>query len=566
MTPIKAGLQGQALPPPAPRGRKYRDFQLDVIRKARKQKRMLMALDMGSGKTIIAIGIINDTPEIRKVLIVCPASLKFNWRIELMRWLVRRSTRIGIATSRQWPLADIVIINYESLKKNHRAIHGTEWDLVILDEAHRVRTASTNQALELFGRESGDPIKRREKLEAPRWLMLTGTPIVNRPMEIFSLVHHLDPESFPSKTLFKNEFCGGKEKGQKKSEIGEKAIKKLHNKLRRTVMVRLTKDQVLSELPPKIRQVIVMPSDRVLGTVKREQREFRKIQKVLSMARLKAELAKAVPDEGVYSRVITELNQHELVARSQISKLRAQTAMAKVPLVVKHALDVLEYTPKLVIFGHHTAVIENIGVEFGEACVIAHGKKSLGDRQLGMKRFQTDPSCRVFIGSMHAVGEGITLTAASTCIFAELDWTPAVLEQCADRLHRMGQLDSVLVQHLVLDGSIDAMLATRVVEKQETIGAIIDDELAPARSLYALSRAEPFIAEDRQQVMDLADKITREKANEIHDLLQQRVQRPKKGMSDLDLMLMKILASYEYLEPSQAALGYYTLVKYGRKA
>jgi len=545
------------LPPPAPPGKKYRPFQLETILLARDRRNILIADEMGLGKTVQAIGVINDSPDIRKVLIVCPASLKINWLRELLAWLTRPDATIGLVdTKRGFPSADIVITNYENLKPFHRNIHAVNWDLVVIDEAHYLKNRNANRSKELLGYESDDPMKRRPKLESRRCLMLTGTPIVNRPYELWTLLHHLAPDEFADRAQFIRDFCGGRSGGQRKSEIGEENLRTLHQRLNETVMIRRLKKDVLPELPDKIRQVLVIPADSVRNAIKAEQKGFAEIQRNLSLIRMKAELAKAVDNDEIYREAVAQLRQAEFVTIQQISRLRMQTAMLKIPLVVEHIREVLRHVPKVVVFAHHISVIENLALEFGDAVVTAHGNHPVEERQARVDRFQNDPSCRVFIGSIKAMGVGLTLTAAQVVCFAELDWTPSSLSQAEDRCHRIGQQGSVLVQHLVLDGSLDAMVARKVVQKQETITAALDEDLEVRESLYALSKATPFVPEDRSEVFDLAQQLSPDHIAQVHDTIEKVVARgPRNDVSMLDFNILRLLAAQEYLEPAQAALA-----------
>jgi SWI/SNF-related matrix-associated actin-dependent regulator 1 of chromatin subfamily A len=376
-------------------------------------KNVLLADEMGAGKTIETIGVINDNIEVRKVLIICPASLRINWKRELISWLARRNTTIGIADAKRgFPRADIVIVNYEILKLFHRNIHAVKWDMLVVDEAHYLKNGQANRTLEIVGRSHGDLLKRRPKLEAERALFLTGTPIVNRPFELWPLVHYLAPDEFVDRLDFIAQYCGGKVSGQRRQDIGEENLRRLHQKLTNTIMIRRLKKDVLAELPPKIRQVLVLPGDSAKGAVQKERQEFLRIQKSLSVLRMKAELAKCVTNDEVYRQVVAELRQAEIVTIQQITALRMQTAMAKVPLVVEHAHNILEHVNKLVIFAYHTSVIENLALDFGNAVVVLHGKIDADERQKRVDTFQNDPNCRVLIGAIKASGVGLTMIAA----------------------------------------------------------------------------------------------------------------------------------------------------------
>src|SRR5690606_16135176 len=165
------------------------------------------------------------------------------------------------------------------------------------------------------------------------------------------------------------------------------------------------------------------------------------------------------------------------VAFEELSALRHEMGIAKVPAVIEHIKETLENTDKIVVFAHHHDVVNAIAQAFGDIAVKLTGVESSDERQAAVDRFQNDPNCRLFIGTIGAAGVGLTLTAASTMIFAELDWVPGRVTQAEDRIHRIGQLDSVLIQHLVVDGSLDAKMAWVLVEKQEIIDKALDDPI-----------------------------------------------------------------------------------------
>jgi SNF2 family DNA or RNA helicase len=155
-----------------------------------------------------------------------------------------------------------------------------------------------------------------------------------------------------------------------------------------------------------------------------------------------------------------------------ISNVRRRLAIAKSPFVIEHLKTLLESEQKLVCMAHHHEVIDLIANAFDSDAVTVDGRSSLRYRQAMIDRFQNDPSCRLLVGGVQVAGTGINLTAANVVVFAELDWTPGVLSQAEDRLHRIGQTRNVLIQHVVLDHSLDANLIQGLTKKQRIIAAI----------------------------------------------------------------------------------------------
>jgi SWI/SNF-related matrix-associated actin-dependent regulator 1 of chromatin subfamily A len=179
--------------------------------------------------------------------------------------------------------------------------------------------------------------------------------------------------------------------------------------------------------------------------------------------------------EEEYRNAVNNLKARTAASIGEIARLRHKTALAKVPALAEHCKSMLEETDKIVIFAHHKDVIDEIKQSLSEYLPVSiTGDISINERQESVDKFQSDDNCRVFIGSITAAGVGITLTAASTVIFAELDWVPGNLSQAEDRCHRIGQQDSVLVQHVMFENSIDAYLAQKIVSKQEIIEQAVD--------------------------------------------------------------------------------------------
>jgi SWI/SNF-related matrix-associated actin-dependent regulator 1 of chromatin subfamily A len=452
---------------PAPAGLAYYDYQEAGVAYALARKDTLIADEMGLGKTIQAIGLINSDPSIRKVLIICPATLKINWRLELQKWLVVPRS-IAIANG-QWPNADIVITNYDILKKwrlgDGSAIDAVDWDLLVVDEAHYLKNEKTQRTKLVLG--NGE---RLLPIKAKRKLFLTGTPIVNRPRELWTLLHALDPHDLGRNFFaFGKRYCAAHQTALGYWDFnGASNTEELQQRLRAKFMIRRLKADVLTELPPKQRQIIVLTPDRAARAT-------------IAAERAVWGLAEDA-DDNAYADAVSRLRQRG-IPFEEIARRRHDTAVAKIPQVIEHLRDCLDAEEKVVVFVHHHDVAHAIEAAFPEMQpAVLTGETAMGvPRQMAIERFQADPRCRLFIASIMAAGVGITLTAARLAVFAELDWVPGNVSQAEDRLHRIGQISPVLVQHLVFDGSIDARMASVNIQKQVVIEAAVDSPIAAVR-------------------------------------------------------------------------------------
>lgn len=453
---------------PCPEDLAYLPYQRAGIASALRRQNVLFGDEMGLGKTIQAIGMINTDSTLNKILIVCPATLKRNWYRELRKWLTR-DLLIGFGEAKYFhpEAAAVTIINYDVLHKHVARLRTISWDLIICDEAHLLKNPKAKRTRAICGvddytaRKEGcevvEPLKARLKC------FLTGTPIPNRPIEGFPLFHYLAPEEFRSFFGFAKRYCSAGDNGFGFDPSGASNLPELQEKLRATIMIRRLKADVLTELPAKRRSIIEIPANGASGAVEAEKEAFAAHEDRLAALRVAVELAKASDRIEDYQNAVGALKAAAQVAFTEISRLRHETAVAKIPYVVEHIRDVVEAGSKVVVFAHHHDVIRAIASAFKEQAVTLYGETAMDARQAAVDRFQTDPECLVFVGGILAAGVGITLTAASHVVFAELDWVPGNVTQAEDRCMLAGQkvltpvgwrkIEEIQVGDLVIGGS-----------------------------------------------------------------------------------------------------------------
>jgi len=394
-------------------------------------------------------------------LVICPASLRINWKREAEKWLISKP-EIGIVLDgKNYPDGDLIICNYEILGK-HESIKATKWDIIIADESHYCKGKSQRT-------------KNTLSLRSDRWVFLTGTPILNRPAEIWNIAHKCAPKLFPNWWGFAKRYCDMKETPFGMDTRGASNLGELNQKLS-TFMIRRKKVDVLKDLPPKRRQIIELPPTKEMRIVlDRENMQWKVHEETMARLVARRDQAALLNDEQEYRGAANELKQAYKVAFGDMAKVRQEVALAKLPLCIAHIKDLLESVDKILVFCRHKAVAANLMEELKDfGAVVLMGDTAMNERQKAVDAMQNDPKCRVFVGSIQAAGVGITLTAASTVVFVEPDWTPALLSQCEDRSWRYGQKNSVLVQHLVLEASLDSHMLKQVMAKQEIIDQAID--------------------------------------------------------------------------------------------
>lgn len=357
------------------------------------------------------------------------------------------------------------------------------WDVLIVDEAHYIKNPKAARSKAVLGKAGNkkkkeDPIPGLIDRTRMRKLFLTGTPILNRPVEIQPLLAALAPDHFGNFFQFARRYCDAYQGRYGWDFSGASNLEELQEKLRATVMVRRLKREVLKELPAKRRQVIVLPTNGAKKVVQQEAQAYQQHEGILDELRNQVDFAHASGDEEAYKKAVAALRDAQAVAFEEMSAVRKAVAVAKVPAVIEHLENAFEQgVDKIILFGHHHDVCNPIFEHFKDSAVLLTGEvTSMTARQEAVDRFQSDPSCKLFVGSIKAAGVGLTLTAAAHVIFAELDWVPANVTQAEDRAHRIGQEESVYIQHLVLDGSLDSYMAQTLVEKQEIADRALDDQ------------------------------------------------------------------------------------------
>ena len=436
---------------PIPEGSSLYPFQEEGVRFAFEHHRCLIADQMGLGKTVQAICLCNVLAyKARDILIICPASLKLNWQREWQRWSTRKGDQVCVVNGNGWPVgANVVIVNYDLLRKYSTELHAHFWDVLICDESHYLKNSKSQRTREVMGQwrqdDNGFWTQSVKPIQAGRMLFLSGTPLLNRPAELWTTCKALDPEQLGAmgRHAFEERYCDGFDDYYGWNNTGASNLRELSQRVK-AFTIRRTKEQVLTQLPSKRLQVIILDTPRELrGTLEQE----------------KAEYDKAMLRGGN-------------IAFEMMSEVRKGVALAKAKYVVEHLEDLLESESKIVCMAHHHEVIDRIADAFPETSVVVDGRMSLRERQAAIDRFQSDSSCKLLMGGIKVAGTGITLTAASVIVFAELDWTPGVLSQAEDRLHRIGQTRRVLIQHIVLDNSLDAHLVRLLVKKQRIINQV----------------------------------------------------------------------------------------------
>lgn len=403
--------------------------------------KIILADDMGLGKSIQSLAIASYYRREWPLLIMAPASMVSTWHEQVQRWLPALDPASIVAVyDGKGLLSGLVNIgSYDLLTRMGDQVAARKFQVVIVDESHALKNPESKRSKALI------PVIGR----ASRAILLSGTPALSRPIELFSQIKAVSPKLFPNYYDFGKRYCNGHQTHFGWDLKGASNTQELQVILENTIMIRRTKTEVLSQLPPKIRQQVFVKVDP------RDLKIFASINNKGALLGL------------------DDLSRME--TRNELMDLWRKTGEAKAAAMLEYIEDLLEAGHKCLVFAHHKHVLDR----FEDALMRAKrryiridGTTNSSQRQEICTKFQSDPQTRIALLSITAASTGLTLTAATTVVFAELYWNPGQLVQAEDRAHRIGQCDSVSVHYLLAKGTTDDTLWPLILKKLNTLESV----------------------------------------------------------------------------------------------
>lgn len=389
-----------------------------------------------------------------RTVIVCPASLKYNWKNEIAKFTNKTAVVLteyqAEELSPKNALADYIIINYEQLEKYSKYLLKSKFDCVILDESQYIMNLQAKRTKLVF--------KLFKKVE--KRMCLSGTPIKNRPIEFYSQLKFLRPDQFSNKMKYALRYCDAKETPFGWDMKGASNLDELNRKIA-PFYIRRLKQEVLKELPPKT--VTVIETDLNVT----EKNEYLKI---------KRDFERFMKDNWSIHGVGYQdqrLDGAHLAKLMELKMFCSQTKVARVIEFVKEFVEASE-NRKIIVFSQFIHTQKMLRDAFPGISVSLLGEDAAEKRQEAVERFQSDPKIRVFVGSTIAAGVGLTLTAADTVIFADLMWSPADHQQAEDRAHRISQENPVFVYYMIFKETIEEMIWKVIGRKLSVIEQTLD--------------------------------------------------------------------------------------------
>lgn len=414
---------------------------------------VLIADEQGLGKTVQALAVMRVVNPARAV-VICPSSVRLNWQREIRKWLpTHPPTMLYGTTADSEVMGALNIVGWEVLADWQPQFGSV--DFVVFDEMHYAKNVASNRTVAAM--KLADGVLARDGVV----IGLTGTPMLNRPLEILPLI----------RILGRVKDLGG---GVHLRELALENPHLLNRALRAKCFVRRRKADVLTELPPKRWVSVPLQMDSALADVY-EAAEADIVRYVAEEARKAAEQAGATDEAARAQAVAAAFRAMTAAAIVAINKLRVLAARAKMQAVHDWVDDFTHTGSKVVIFAWHQDIVQDLADRHADGLKIVGGMTDAA-KQAVVDEFQTNPDVRVVVCSIKAAGVGLTLTAASDVVFVEQGWNPAEMEQAADRCHRIGQTDSVTAWNLLAANTIDEAIYGLIDAKRKVIDAATEGD------------------------------------------------------------------------------------------
>ena len=435
----------------------------------------ILGLEPGLGKSLEAITY--STYNKHKSIVICPASLKWNWESEINKFTDRTSRILNSNSKLEHnEKSDYLIINYELLieRKNKNVdkrkstllerliwlIENGKYNCVIIDEAHRMKNMSAKSSKIIH--------KHFSKMQHK--VLLTGTPIKSRPIEYFSLLKFIDKKRWNSKIEFAMRYCNPVKTRFGTDFSGSSNLEELYKETSPYIIRRL-KSEVLKELPEKSYTIVPihLTSSQETAYNRLEENIIDTIDDIVTNDQTDQELTKDQSET-------TLTNKQRMVAIGNIHKVKMFTSDIKLQAAIEIIKTIIDGGKKVVVFTQYLRIMDGLKKAFSEKAVLFNGASTQQQRKDAVISFQNDKNTCVFIGSIFAAGTGLTLTAADTTLFIDEPWTSADKIQAEDRIHRISQLNNVQIITLLCTNTIDEHINNLLATKRDILAQVLDNK------------------------------------------------------------------------------------------
>jgi len=420
--------------------------QKEAIESLLKNDNFILADDMGLGKTTSTV-IASIVEDVEKTLVVCPASLKINWKREIENYC---DDEIVIVEGKKWKEGKYIIINYDILKNFHslkdesiRTILNSGIERIIIDEAHYVSNPKSQRSKII-----NDLCKKVGKV----WL-LTGTPMTSRPINYFNLLKIVQSRVSSNWVSYVKRYCDGR---QFRSPNGFK-IWKTDGATNLEELRERTQDKILRRLKT---EVLDLPE---------------KIVTPIYLELKSKEYEKVMGEYLDWSE--SNKNQSLAIHLSKLMKVRQIIANEKLKYTKEIINDTLEQDKKIIVFTNFTKPLMELHESYKKNSVILYGEMSKEERQKSVDKFQNDDKIKIFISNLKAGGVGITLTASEVVLMNDLSFVPSDHSQAEDRAFRIGQKNTVSCLYPIFENTIEQLVHVMLQKKKNVIDTVMGDRI-----------------------------------------------------------------------------------------
>lgn len=427
-------------------------YQKEDLREIhRRNGRILIANEMGTGKTVEALSWLATSTNTKPAIIICPSILKLNWQREIRKFLGEHS--VILEGKKPVPLSRIrenslIIINYDILQYWLDCLKNIRPQTVIIDECHycKNRQAKRTKAVKELCR------------NVPHILALGGTPIVNRPAELFPILNTIWPKEFSSFWTFAFRYCAPKKNRWGWDFTGASNLSELHSKLSAHGMIRRRKQDVLSQLPEKTREIVEIELET------KHKNEYKEAENNFI--------------QWVRRYNIENDKDYKMNALVKVGVLKRLAAELKINQFMEWLDSFLESSDgKIIVFAIHKKIIDTLKNKYNHKCVVIDGSVPPQQRAINADKFNKNKSTRIMIAQIQAAGVGWNGTAASDVAMLEISWSPAMNIQAEDRAHRIGQTKNVTCWYFVASQTIEERILKAIEMKESVIKSVIDGDM-----------------------------------------------------------------------------------------
>jgi SWI/SNF-related matrix-associated actin-dependent regulator 1 of chromatin subfamily A len=418
-------------------------------------RNVLLALDMGTGKSLVSIAYV-EMNDFKKVFVITPNSLKYNYYNEVNKFTHSNAFIVGKKNKCTIENAKYVITNYEyfnssdfgGVRKKFNDLNIGKIDCLIVDESHRIKSTKSNTYINFKKLFKDDAFKNNK----PSKIFMSGTPTPSKSAEMYTVLHQISPTDFPTKNYYYSYYCGMEYSLDGfgwKTNISLTKFEELFDKIA-PFTYRKKKSEVLKDLPEKTYQRVI------LEMTPKEYEIYYELEEGIANEFLNRELSNPL---------------------SIMGKLREYTSSLKVNNVKELIDSILECGEKFVAIDFYKNSLYELHKAYPNISALHTGDEKDWERAKVIENFQSDDgSIKIFLGSESTTKEGITLTAASKVGILTIPWTPSTLDQCTDRLARIGQKNAVNAYLFIYKDTIDEYVFDLIESKRSEISQIIDGE------------------------------------------------------------------------------------------